>query len=103
MFIFSQIASDSSANYTVYYEISGQGVTTDPVGLFTLNKNNGMLIVTRAVDREKYPQFNVSLNISGLIQKTVHELMVWNMIIASVQLTLSASLVSLLVVYRSCV
>lgn len=52
------IASDSSVNYTVYYEISGQGVTTDPVGLFTLNKNNGMLSVTRAVDREKYPQFN---------------------------------------------
>ncbi len=87
----------------MYYEISGQGVTSDPVGLFTLNKNNGMISVTRAVDREQYPQLNVSLNISSLIQKTVHELMVWNMIIASVQLTLSASLVSLVVVYRSCV
>ncbi len=84
----------------MYYEISGPGVTTDPVGLFTLNKNNGMISVTRAVDREQYPQLNVSLNISSLIQKTVHELMVWNMIIASVHLTLSASLV---VVYRSCV
>ncbi|XP_016415520.1 desmocollin-2-like isoform X1 [Sinocyclocheilus rhinocerous] len=52
------IASDSSVNYTVYYQISGQGVTTDPVGLFILNKNNGMLSVTRAVDREQYPQFN---------------------------------------------
>ncbi|XP_043075981.1 desmocollin 2 like [Puntigrus tetrazona] len=52
------IASDSSVNYTVYYEISGQGVTADPVGLFILNKNTGMLSVTRAVDREQYPQFN---------------------------------------------
>lgn len=84
----------------MYYEISGQGVTSDPVGLFTLNKQTGMLSVTRAVDREQYPQFNVSLNISGLIPKTVHELMVRNVIIASVQLNLSVSLV---VVYRSCV
>ncbi|XP_026147074.1 desmocollin-2-like [Carassius auratus] len=52
------IASDSSVNYTVYYVISGQGVTTDPVGLFTLNRNTGLLKVTRTVDREQYPQFN---------------------------------------------
>ncbi|XP_056122436.1 desmocollin 2-like protein isoform X2 [Rhinichthys klamathensis goyatoka] len=52
------IASDSSVNYTVYYQISGQGVTTDPVGLFLLDRTNGMLKVTRAVDREQYPQFN---------------------------------------------
>lgn len=69
VFIFSQISSDSSVNYTVYYQISGQGVTTDPKELFILNKYTGMLSVTRAVDREQYPQFNVSLNISGLMQK----------------------------------
>ncbi|XP_051951197.1 desmocollin-1-like [Xyrauchen texanus] len=51
------IASDSSVNHDVYYVISGPGVTTDPIGLFTLNKNNGMISVTRAVDREQYPQF----------------------------------------------
>lgn len=96
--IFSQIASDSSVNYTVYYKISGQGVDKDPVGLFILNKQTGMLSVTRAVDREQYPQFNVSLNISGLIQTTVHEFMVWNMSMASVQLNMSASLDSLVVV-----
>ncbi|KAL0164251.1 hypothetical protein M9458_040004, partial [Cirrhinus mrigala] len=52
------IASDSSVNYTVHYKISGQGVDKDPVGLFTLNSKTGMLSVTRAVDREQYPQFN---------------------------------------------
>uniref|UniRef100_A0A672KW59 Desmocollin-2-like n=1 Tax=Sinocyclocheilus grahami TaxID=75366 RepID=A0A672KW59_SINGR len=57
------IASDSSVNYTVYYQISGQGVTTDPVGLFILNKNNGMLSVTRAVDREQYPQFSFKAHV----------------------------------------
>ncbi|XP_067240946.1 desmocollin 2-like protein [Chanodichthys erythropterus] len=51
------IASDSSVNYTVRYEISGQGVTTEPVGLFILIKETGMLRVTRAVDREQYPEF----------------------------------------------
>ncbi|KAI7799797.1 desmocollin 2-like protein [Triplophysa rosa] len=51
------IASDSSVNYTVYYEISGPGVTTDPVGLFTLDRDTGMIRVNRAVDREQYPQF----------------------------------------------
>uniref|UniRef100_A0A671LBP7 Desmocollin-3-like n=1 Tax=Sinocyclocheilus anshuiensis TaxID=1608454 RepID=A0A671LBP7_9TELE len=63
------IASDSSVNYTVYYEISGQGVTTDPVGLFILNKNNGMLSVTRAVDREQYPQFNFIARVFDLSGK----------------------------------
>ncbi|KAA0708768.1 Desmocollin-3 Precursor [Triplophysa tibetana] len=52
------IASDSSVNHTVYYKISGQGVTTDPVGLFTLDRDTGMLRVTRAVDREQYPRFD---------------------------------------------
>ncbi|XP_056620747.1 desmocollin 2-like protein [Triplophysa dalaica] len=51
------ISSASSVNHTVYYEISGQGVTTDPVGLFTLDKDTGTIHVTRAVDREQYPQF----------------------------------------------
>ncbi|XP_051953861.1 desmocollin 2-like protein [Xyrauchen texanus] len=51
------IASDSSVNYTVYYVISGPGVTTDPVGVFQVNKDTGVLSVTRAVDREQYPQF----------------------------------------------
>lgn len=51
----------------MYYEISGPGVTTDPVGLFTLDKDTGMIRVTRAVDREQYPQFVVSLYIPVLI------------------------------------
>ncbi|RXN15355.1 desmocollin-2-like isoform X1 [Labeo rohita] len=60
------IASDSSVNYTVYYKISGQGVDKDPVGLFILNKQTGMLSVTRAVDREQYPQFNFKAQVFDL-------------------------------------
>nr|XP_055042202.1 desmocollin 2-like protein [Misgurnus anguillicaudatus] len=52
------IASESAVNYTVYYVLSGPGVTTEPVGLFLLDKTTGMIRVTRAVDREQYPQFS---------------------------------------------
>lgn len=51
------IASDSSVDYNVYYVISGMGVTTEPVGLFLLDKTTGMIRVTRPVDREQYPQY----------------------------------------------
>lgn len=67
MFVFAQIASDSSVNYNVYYEISGPGVTQEPIGLFTLDKDTGMIRVTRAVDRERYPVFVVSVYIPGLM------------------------------------
>ncbi|XP_026089311.1 desmocollin-3-like isoform X2 [Carassius auratus] len=64
-----RIASDSAVNYSVYYEISGQGVTTDPKGLFILSKYSGMLSVTRAVDREQYPQFNFIARVFDLSGK----------------------------------
>uniref|UniRef100_A0A674F0H6 Desmocollin-3-like n=1 Tax=Salmo trutta TaxID=8032 RepID=A0A674F0H6_SALTR len=51
------VASDSSAAYNVYYTLSGPGVTEDPVGVFSVVKETGMLKVHRAVDREITPQF----------------------------------------------
>ncbi|KAG9348064.1 hypothetical protein JZ751_004089 [Albula glossodonta] len=51
------VGSDSSANYSVYYTISGPGVTSPPIGLFSVNRDTGMVRVHRAVDREEYPQF----------------------------------------------
>ncbi|XP_064791759.1 desmocollin 2-like protein [Oncorhynchus masou masou] len=51
------VASDSSAAYKVYYTLSGPGVTEDPVGVFSVVKETGMLKVHRAVDRELTPQF----------------------------------------------
>uniref|UniRef100_A0A8C7HNF4 Desmocollin-2 n=1 Tax=Oncorhynchus kisutch TaxID=8019 RepID=A0A8C7HNF4_ONCKI len=51
------VASDSSAAYKVYYTLSGPGVTEDPVGVFSVVKETGMLKVHRAVDREVTPQF----------------------------------------------
>uniref|UniRef100_A0A4W5MCK8 Cadherin domain-containing protein n=1 Tax=Hucho hucho TaxID=62062 RepID=A0A4W5MCK8_9TELE len=51
------IASDSSATRNVYYNISGPGVTEEPVGVFTVVSDTGMLKVNKAVDRERTPQF----------------------------------------------
>lgn len=54
-----QIGSDSSNVYNVYYVISGPGVDEQPVGVFSVEPNSGMLRVHKAVDREQYPQFKV--------------------------------------------
>ncbi|KAJ8376833.1 hypothetical protein SKAU_G00074130 [Synaphobranchus kaupii] len=51
------IGSDSSANHSVYYKISGPGVTEPPIGLFSVDPDTGMLKVNRAVNREDYHQF----------------------------------------------
>uniref|UniRef100_A0A8C7DJ51 Desmocollin-2 n=1 Tax=Oncorhynchus kisutch TaxID=8019 RepID=A0A8C7DJ51_ONCKI len=51
------IASDSSATRSVYYTISGPGVTEDPVGVFSVVMETGMLRVNKVVDRERTPQF----------------------------------------------
>ncbi|XP_061095893.1 desmocollin 2-like protein [Conger conger] len=51
------IGSDSSANYSVYYQISGPGVTEPPVGLFTVDPDTGMLSMHRTVNREDHHQF----------------------------------------------
>uniref|UniRef100_A0A673ZRZ9 Desmocollin-2-like n=1 Tax=Salmo trutta TaxID=8032 RepID=A0A673ZRZ9_SALTR len=51
------IASDSSATRSVYYTISGPGVTEEPVGVFSVVMDTGMLQVNKAVDRERTPQF----------------------------------------------
>uniref|UniRef100_A0A8C8JW74 Cadherin domain-containing protein n=1 Tax=Oncorhynchus tshawytscha TaxID=74940 RepID=A0A8C8JW74_ONCTS len=51
------IASDSSATRSVYYTISGPGVTEEPVGVFSVVMETGMLRVNKVVDRERTPQF----------------------------------------------
>lgn len=44
----------------MYYTISGPGVTEEPVGVFSVVMDTGMLQVNKAVDRERTPQFVVS-------------------------------------------
>ncbi|XP_041912492.1 desmocollin-2-like [Alosa sapidissima] len=50
-----QIGSDSSQNQTVYYTISGPGVTTHPKDVFSCDERSGLLRVHRPLDREEFP------------------------------------------------
>uniref|UniRef100_A0AAR2J6L3 Cadherin domain-containing protein n=1 Tax=Pygocentrus nattereri TaxID=42514 RepID=A0AAR2J6L3_PYGNA len=47
-----QISSSFNKEAKMVYSISGEGADLDPKGLFTVNRNNGSLYVTRALDRE---------------------------------------------------
>ncbi|KAK6313884.1 hypothetical protein J4Q44_G00153430 [Coregonus suidteri] len=51
------VGSDSSVNFTVYYMISGPGVTMSPEKLFSVDRDTGMVRVHYPVDREQYPKF----------------------------------------------
>ncbi|KAL4646427.1 desmocollin-3-like, partial [Arapaima gigas] len=64
------IASDSSVNHSVYYTLSGPGVTQAPLGLFTLDTNTGMLSVHRAVDREEFSHFELLVKV---FDRVTHE------------------------------
>uniref|UniRef100_A0AAR2JAP3 Cadherin domain-containing protein n=1 Tax=Pygocentrus nattereri TaxID=42514 RepID=A0AAR2JAP3_PYGNA len=47
-----QIQSSRAKQFKMVYSISGEGADQDPKGLFTINRNNGSLYVTRPLDRE---------------------------------------------------
>ncbi|XP_056149847.1 desmocollin 2-like protein isoform X2 [Lampris incognitus] len=51
-----RVVSDSEAVHNVYYTITGPGVDAHPVGLFSVDRNSGMLSVHRAIDREEFPE-----------------------------------------------
>ncbi|XP_028430194.1 B-cadherin [Perca flavescens] len=49
----NQIRSDKDKRKTIIYSITGPGADQPPVGLFTVNRNNGSLYLTQPLDREK--------------------------------------------------
>ncbi|XP_032086338.1 cadherin-1-like isoform X2 [Thamnophis elegans] len=54
-----QIKSSKEKEDTVYYSITGQGADIPPVGTFTIERETGWLMVTRPLDRETIPRYQL--------------------------------------------
>uniref|UniRef100_H3A8T4 Cadherin-1 n=1 Tax=Latimeria chalumnae TaxID=7897 RepID=H3A8T4_LATCH len=54
-----QIKSSRDKEVTVYYSITGPGADEYPEGLFTINRLNGSLDVTKPLDREKQKEYKL--------------------------------------------
>ncbi|XP_052450211.1 cadherin-like protein 26 isoform X1 [Carassius gibelio] len=55
--------NDKKQDNTVKFRISGDGVTRDPVGLFSIDENTGTVSVHRAIDREINPIFHIDFDV----------------------------------------
>ncbi|XP_078397253.1 desmocollin-3-like isoform X1 [Cetorhinus maximus] len=53
------INSEYQQNYTLIYELSGEGVNEAPKGIFEIQPNTGKIYVLKPVDREEYPVFRL--------------------------------------------
>ncbi|KAM3828804.1 cadherin-1-like [Vipera latastei] len=53
------VKSSKEKEGTVYYSITGQGADSPPVGTFIIERETGMLKVTRPLDRERIPRYQL--------------------------------------------
>ncbi|XP_058011524.1 cadherin-1 [Ahaetulla prasina] len=53
------IKSSKEKESTVYYSITGEGADRPPVGTFIIERETGQLKVTRPLDREKIPRYQL--------------------------------------------
>ncbi|XP_053104476.1 desmocollin-1-like [Hemicordylus capensis] len=54
-----QLSSDTALKYDIKYSISGPGVDKPPLNYFYIEKETGSIFVTRPIDREVYPEFQI--------------------------------------------
>ncbi|XP_025032908.1 blastomere cadherin-like, partial [Python bivittatus] len=55
----NQIKSTKEKETTVFYSITGQGADSPPIGTFTIERETGWLKVTRPLDRENIPSYQL--------------------------------------------
>ncbi|XP_064315891.1 cadherin-1-like [Phalacrocorax carbo] len=53
----AQIKSNKDKETKVFYSITGQGADTPPVGVFTIERETGWLMVTKPLDREEIDKY----------------------------------------------
>ncbi|XP_017542888.1 B-cadherin-like [Pygocentrus nattereri] len=68
-----QIQSSRAKQFKMVYSISGEGADQDPKGLFTVNRNNGSLYVTRPLDREVKDKYVLQAHAETADGKNVEE------------------------------
>ncbi|XP_011485197.1 desmocollin-2 isoform X2 [Oryzias latipes] len=56
------LASDSASVHDVYYTISGPGADLDPKGVFSLNRDTGLLQVHKSLDREEIEEYKFRIS-----------------------------------------
>ncbi|KAF4077895.1 hypothetical protein AMELA_G00193260 [Ameiurus melas] len=59
----TEVHNDKHLNHTLKFRISGQGVTEEPKGVFSINENTGEIYTHEPIDREAYPIFHVKFDV----------------------------------------
>ncbi|XP_036447551.1 cadherin-like protein 26 [Colossoma macropomum] len=60
----TQLFNDKSNMHKLRFSISGQGVTEDPKGVFTIDPFSGVVSIHKPIDREMYPVFMVKFDVT---------------------------------------
>ncbi|XP_053499954.1 cadherin-like protein 26 [Ictalurus furcatus] len=59
----TEVHNDKQLNHSLKFSISGQGVTEEPKGVFSINENTGEIFTHKPIDRETYPIFHVNFDV----------------------------------------
>lgn len=59
--VFFQIRSVEDNVKKIFYSITGPGADQHPIGLFTVDRDTGILYITQSLDRETQDKYIVSM------------------------------------------
>ncbi|XP_018612079.2 cadherin-like protein 26 [Scleropages formosus] len=67
----TKLFNDKEIDYRLKYFISGQGVSKDPKGVFSIDDETGMVYVHKPIDREKNPTFHIEFDVVDRATNTI--------------------------------